>query len=138
MLSGLFANCAVLFFSSFYTSVLILPVLLVCILLLLPYVMSACMLFIWSFYVSLYAFIIGQKLFRAYVKILFQCRIKIKLSYVMLCYVILSYLILSYLILQFWGPFPQTAYACRNSTTVANMVLFQILDLISVSSKEVT
>ena len=31
-----------------------------------------------------YVFIFGQKIFRAYVKMLFQCRIKIKLSYLFL------------------------------------------------------
>ena len=76
VLSGLFADCAILFFFLFML-VLNLAYLTCPHTALLPYVMSACMQLM-LFYVSLYVFIFGQKLFRAYVKMLFQCRISIE------------------------------------------------------------
>ena len=39
--------------------------------------------------------------------------------------------------LEPWRPFHRMAYACRNSTTVVNIVLSQVLDKMSVSLKGV-
>ena len=41
-------------------------------------------------FMLVYVFIFGQKIFRAHVKMLFQCRIKKKLSYLILSYLFLS------------------------------------------------